>query len=161
MVGTAFLSQMTSHLKLPSEDWTPAKSTHNECCSSVTHWPRTGAHTHGPTPTHVPVAPALGHLAEGSKAVCRSNQSSQWATPINSILFHQWWGDHQRGLYIPGVLRSRSNPFSQWPEIRLQRHNCLLWGRLTCRQNCVIFVGGETKTDIAHFPDTTGEVKHN
>lgn len=116
---------MILHLKPPSEGWTPAKSAHNESCSSVMHWPTTGTHTHthsntqtpSPTPPHVPVAPAPGHLAQGSKAVCRSNQSSQWATPL--IQFYFISGEQTtRGVCTflgscgPGVILSLNDPRS-------------------------------------------------
>lgn len=83
----------------PSEGCTPAQSTHNESCSSEMHWPRTSIYTKiiimqqtcRNTKPHplcmMPVARTLGHLARGSKAECRSNQSSQWATPLIQFCF--------------------------------------------------------------------------
>lgn len=108
----------------PSEGWTPAESAH--IMSPVHQWctdPGWGAHTclytdtkPQPPPPHVPVAPEPGHLAQGSKAVCRSNQSSQWVTPL--IQFYFISGEQTtRGVCT--FLGSRSNPISQWPEIRL------------------------------------------
>lgn len=112
------------HLEPPKWGLNPSRErTHNESCSSVVHWPGMGCthmliHRHkAPTaPPHVPVAPEPGHLAQGSKAVCRSNQSSQWVTPL--IQFYFISGEQTtRGVCT--FLGSRSNPISQWPEIRL------------------------------------------
>lgn len=74
-------------------------------------------HQAQPPPPHVPVAPAPGHLAQGSKAVCRSNQSSQWATPL--IQFYFISGEQTtRGVCTflgscgPGVILSLNDPRS-------------------------------------------------
>lgn len=152
-------------LSPPSEGWSPAKSAHNEVLfisDALTQDGRTHIliHRHKAQPPPIRLwRPAPGHLAQGSKAVCRSNQPSQWETPL--IQFYFISGEQTtRGVCTflgscgPGVILSLNDPRSDSNAVRARLKDRL---GLTCRQNCVIFAGGETKTNIAHFLDTAGK----
>lgn len=118
------------HLTAPA-----ARSAHNESCSSAMRWPGTGVYTwrHAqtlrntkahtlPSPfVRFPVACTPGHLAQGSKAACRSNQSSQWATPLIRFCFIS--GEQttsQVGTFLgsrgPGVIPLSLNDQSPTPQ---------------------------------------------
>lgn len=103
-----------------------------------------------PTPTREPAVPTPGHLARGSKALWRSNQSSHWATPLIQFYFISGQPTTRGvgtfpGSCGPGVILSLNDPRSG--------SNCLLRDQvgLTRWEDCVIVMGRETKTDIAHL----------
>lgn len=101
-----------------------SKSAHNESRSSVMHWPMTGARAHilthrhkAKTPPMRQWRPSTSYLARGSKAVCRSSQSSQWATPlIQFCLISSEQTTRGVGTFLgshsPGVILSVNDPRS-------------------------------------------------
>lgn len=123
----------------------PAKSTRNEHRSLVMHWPKTGhthnhTHTHTRNPASMPVAPMPGHLAPGSKPVCCSNQSSQWATPL--IQFYFISGEQTTGGVCtflgsrgPGVILSLNDPRSDSSPSNCFETNFVLLADITARSS--------------------------